>query len=98
MLGIPKQQSSHHEVLCTKSIFKKFRKINGKIHVKESLFKRLQALKCFPVSFATFFRTGFLQITSRRSRPDMFCKKAVFKHFVKFTGKSFCQSLLLNKA
>ena len=29
----------------------------------------------------------------RSSRPEMFCKKGVFKTFTKFTGKHLCQSL-----
>ena len=31
------------------------------------------------------------------SRPEVFCKKGVFKNFAKFTGKHVCQSLFFNK-
>ena len=33
----------------------------------------------------------------RGSRPEVFCKKGVFKNFEKFTGKHLCQSLFFNK-
>ena len=35
--------------------------------------------------------------TSRSSRPEVFCKKDVFKNFTKFTGKHLCQILVFNK-
>ena len=31
------------------------------------------------------------------SRPEVFCKKDIFKNFAKFTGKHLCQTPLLNK-
>ena len=31
------------------------------------------------------------------SRPEVFCKEGVLKHFAKFAGKHRCQSLFLNK-
>ena len=34
---------------------------------------------------------------SRRSRPEVFCKKGVLRNFTKFTGKHLCQSLFFNK-
>ena len=34
---------------------------------------------------------------SRSSRPDLFCKKSVFRIFTKFTGKHLCQGLFFNK-
>ena len=34
---------------------------------------------------------------SRSSRPEVFCKKGVFRKFTKFTGKLLCQSLFFNK-
>ena len=37
-------------------------------------------------------------IISRRSRPEVFCKKGVLKNFTKFTEKHLCQSLFFNKA
>ena len=33
----------------------------------------------------------------KNSRPEMFCKKGLFKNFLKFTEKHLCQSLLFNK-
>ena len=36
-------------------------------------------------------------ITSRSSRPEVFCKKGVLGNFTIFTGKHLCQSLFLNK-
>ena len=33
----------------------------------------------------------------RSSRPDVICKKVVFRNFAKFTGKHPCQSLVFNK-
>ena len=33
----------------------------------------------------------------RSSRPEVFCKKGVFKNFIKFTGTHLCQSLFFNK-
>ena len=33
----------------------------------------------------------------RSSRPEVFCKKGIFKNFAKFTGKHLCQSIFLKK-
>ena len=33
----------------------------------------------------------------QQSRPEMLCKKAIFKNFAKFTGKHLCQSLFFIK-
>ena len=33
----------------------------------------------------------------RSSRPEVFCKKGVYKNFARRTGKHLCQSLFLNK-
>ena len=33
--------------------------------------------------------------TDGSSRPEVFCKKVVFRNFAKFTGKDLCQSLFL---
>ena len=33
----------------------------------------------------------------RSSRPEVFCKKGVFRNFAKFTGKHLCQSLFFNQ-
>ena len=33
------------------------------------------------------------RLTDRSSRPVVFCKKGVLRHFTKFTRKHLCQSL-----
>ena len=33
----------------------------------------------------------------RSSRQEVFCEKAVFRNFTKFTGKHMCQSLYFDK-
>ena len=33
------------------------------------------------------------QKVNRSGRPEVFCEKAVLRHFAKFTGKHLCQSL-----
>ena len=33
----------------------------------------------------------------RSSRPEVFCKKGVYKSFARLTGKHLCQNLFLNK-
>ena len=38
-----------------------------------------------------------LSLTFRMSRPEMFCKKGVFRNFTKFTEKHLYQSLFFNK-
>ena len=40
----------------------------------------------------SFFRTDL-----RSSRPEVFCKKDVFRNFTKFKGKHLCWSLFFNK-
>ena len=41
--------------------------------------------------FISFFR--FFEWSYRSSRPEMFCKKGVFRNFAKCTWKHLCQSL-----
>ena len=36
-------------------------------------------------------------ISSRSSRPEVFCQKGVLQNFSKFTGKYLCQTLFFNK-
>ena len=72
------QTKEPSEVFCEKRYSQKFCKIQRKTHVPKSLFKqscRPQAgnfikkrlwHKCFPVIFAKFLETPFLQNTSRR--------------------------------
>ena len=38
-----------------------------------------------------------VNIQSRSSGPEVFCKKGVFRNFIKFTGKHLCQNLFFNK-
>ena len=33
----------------------------------------------------------------KKQPPEVFCEKAVFRNFAKFTGKRLCQSLFFNK-
>ena len=42
-------------------------------------------------------RSSRLQMFFRSSRPEMFCKKAVLRDFLKFTTKHLCQSLFITK-
>ena len=37
------------------------------------------------------------RLIDRSSRPEVFCKKGVFRIFTKFTGKHMCQSIFFNK-
>ena len=68
-------RSSRPEVFCKKCVLRNFAKFTGK-HLRQSLFfntlppaiilkKRLWH-RCFPVNFAKFQRTPFLQNTSER--------------------------------
>ena len=36
-------------------------------------------------------------VSTRSSRPEVFCKKGALSNFAKFTGKHLCQSLFFNK-
>ena len=44
-----------------------------------------------------FYYTWQSSIPIRGSRPEVFCKEAVLRNFIKFTGKHLCQSLFFNK-
>ena len=73
-----KNQKQPPEVFCKKRCSWKFRKIHRKTPVPESLFNKVAGLRpatllkkrlwhrCFPVNFAKFLRTPFLQNTSGR--------------------------------
>ena len=37
------------------------------------------------------------RLIDRSSRPEVFCKKGVFRIFTKFTGKHMCQSIFFNE-
>ena len=43
------------------------------------------------------YNKPILELSSRNSRPEGFCKKDVVRNFTKFTGKHLCQSLFFNK-
>ena len=65
------QKKQPPEEFCKKGVLRNFAKFTGK-HLHQSLFFLLTLLKkrlrhrCFPVSFAKFLRTPFLQSTSGR--------------------------------
>ena len=40
---------------------------------------------------------AFFAAIYKNSRPEVFCKKGVFRNFTEFTGKHLCQSLFFNK-
>ena len=43
----------------------------------------------------TLISQAYLRLTDRSSRPEVFCKKGVLRHFAKFTRKHLCQSLFI---
>ena len=43
------------------------------------------------------FFSNHYRSRDRSSRPEVFCKKCVFRNFAKFTGKHLCQRLFFNK-
>ena len=43
------------------------------------------------------FHTRYCSVCYRSSRPELFCKKGVFRNFAKLTGKHLCQSLFFNE-
>ena len=63
----------------------------------------------FSLNFSVFGKNVFFPIRSyltlffiwatdfRSSCSEVFCRKAVFRNFAKFTGKHLCQSLFFNK-
>ena len=69
------------------------------------------SLSCDPIAFEIetnsefvilqkkliLWKSKFLQLFFRSSRPEVFFKKGVLKNFGKFTGKHLCQSLFFNK-
>ena len=60
-----------------------------------------QALRLFTFSVVrtVFFLFVFFDyISSRRSRPEVFCKKGALRNFSQFTGKHLCQSLFFRVA
>ena len=83
----------HSEVFCQKLFLQILQNSQKNISVRISFLIKLQAAN-LKLSEAA---TGDVQSNKvRSSRPDLFCKKDVIKHFVKFTGKHLCQSLVFN--
>ena len=68
-------------------------KIRFCILVKICIFSWYNKALCY--FLASWEKSTFL--SCRSSRPEVFCKKRVFRNFTKFTGKHLCQSLLFNK-
>ena len=75
-----------------------FAEFTGKHLCQGLYFNKVTGLwyRCFPVNFAKFLRTPFLQITSGRlllllafqkQPPEVFYEKSVLENFRKFTGK-----------
>ena len=69
MLNYVSEQKQPPQVFCKKKHFQKLSKIHRKVHVPESfstLLKMRLWRRCFPMNFAKFQRTPFLQNTSGR--------------------------------
>ena len=47
--------------------------------------------------YLQYFVFKCLEKQDRSSRPEVFCRKDVYRNFAKFTGKHLCQSLFFNK-
>ena len=64
-----------------------------------TFFKKGRRYRRFPMNFAKFLRTPFLQNMCGVGAVVQRCsvKKGVLKNFEKFTGKHLCQSLFFNK-
>ena len=81
-------QKQPPEVFCKKGVLRNFAKFTGK-HLCQSLFliklrpatllKKKLRRKCFPVNFAKFLRTSFLQNTSRRLLLMIYRNKIVLR-------------------
>ena len=56
------------------------------------VFLKIAAANILITSFKDLY-----ELFSGSSRPDVFCKKASLKHFVKFTWKHLCQGLIFQK-
>ena len=67
---------------CKKGVLRNFAKFTGKrlCHRPVTSLKKRLWYRCFPVSFAKFLRTPFLQNTSRQ----LFLKKAMYKKLTYF--------------
>ena len=70
--------------------------------IKESFFKLKRQYKSTYPKVKQSFEPHLLRkleslYISRRSRPEVFCKKGVLRNVTKLTGKHLCQSLFFNK-
>ena len=87
------QEEASSRGFLSKVVFKNFAKFTEKHLCQNPFLIKLQAAN-LKLSEAA---TGDVQSNKvRSSRPDLFCKKDVIKHFVNFTGKHLCQSLFFN--
>ena len=66
-------RSNRPEVLCKKSVLRNLAKLTGKRLCQSLFFNKVADLRhrCFPVNFAKFLRTHFLQDTSGRLLLDI---------------------------
>ena len=79
-------------LLLVISNFSKSSKFENKLHFQHWLCEDCEE------AFGCLFLFVLIRKTSRRSRPEVFCKKGVLRNFTKFTGKHLCQSLSLRPA
>ena len=57
-----------------------------------------ETLLCFLLCFINYLtQIAPFFFFFRSSRPEVFCKKDVFRNFAKFAGKHLCQSLFFDK-
>ena len=102
--SIKKILKFHWRQLCRKFFFKKLQVLHDLRQMKHyeevvtltcsEKYRRLWH-SCFPVDFAKFSRTSFLQKNSgQKQPPEVFCKK---RCSFKFRKIQLCQSLFFNK-
>ena len=66
----------------------------SRTHTKKILKKNLQFPDCVMYVCNDVWEK---HSAGRCSRPEVFCKKGVYKSFARLTGKHLCQNLFLNK-
>ena len=98
-------RSSHRRCSVRKGVLRNFGKFTEKYLCQRLFFNKVAGLKpatllknrfwhrCFPVSFAKFLRTPFLQNTSGQLLLSV--EKVVLKNFAIFTGMHLCWGLFL---
>ena len=57
---------------------------------RQKIFAILKQIQNY-YSYETFWHRSFIFTVAGGSRPEVFCKKGVFRNFTKFTGKHLCQ-------